>query len=355
MTVTQIQNVANVRRVEFDVEDYATLTITVVGSGVAATGVAWGFFVSPDSANKESGRWPGIQGQRTDSGALIQSVSAQTVAANAVHSSYTFNVAAFKRFRMNVTAITAGPFDVIIALSKVPTAFTPVAPPSTQAVSNGLLATNAAGLGKAEDAAHASGDVGIEMLGVRNDSAATVLTSANGDYSPVATDDRGRVFTVGTFLEDDAHASGNAGTQILGVRVPATPAAQTSAAGDYGSIAITSEGKQVPAGQGAEENSVTGIAAVSSTTDVTIIAAQAAGIKSYITDIIISNGNAAGTEVHVKSGASTHLARFYVPANNSITHSFKTPISTAAATALVAALGAGTNGVWFTAVGYRGV
>lgn len=35
----------------------------------------------------------------------------------------------------------------------------------------------------AEDAAHTSGDVGTEMLGVRNDSA-TVRTSTDGDYSP---------------------------------------------------------------------------------------------------------------------------------------------------------------------------
>lgn len=355
MTETIIANIPNVRRAELDVEDYATLTVTIVGGSVNATGVAFGFAVSPDSVNKESGRWPNIQGQRTDSGALVQNASAQTVTAGAVHSSYIFNVAAFKRFRMAVTAMAGGPFDVIFALSKVPTAYTPLAPLATQPVSNTVLATGATGLGKAEDAVHASGDVGIEMLGVRNDAASTVFTSANGDYSPVATDDRGRVFTVGTFLEDDAHASGNAGTQILGVRVPATPAAQTSAPGDYGAFAITAEGKQITAGQGAEENSVTGINAVTSTTDVTIIAAQAAGIKMYITDIVISNGNTGGSEVQIKSGSATNLARLYVPANNSVTHSFKTPISTAAATALVAALSAGTNAVWVTAVGYRGV
>ena len=56
----------------------------------------------------------------------------------------------------------------------------------------GVAATS---LGKAEDAAHTSGDTGIQMLGVRNDNAATALTSANGDYASVATDITGTLFT----------------------------------------------------------------------------------------------------------------------------------------------------------------
>ena len=58
------------------------------------------------------------------------------------------------------------------------------------AVTSMTPGTGASNLGKAEDAAHASGDVGIEMLGVRND-AMTALSGANGDYTPVATDQYG--------------------------------------------------------------------------------------------------------------------------------------------------------------------
>lgn len=56
--------------------------------------------------------------------------------------------------------------------------------------------TAATSLGKAEDAAHASGDVGVFALGVRNDGAATSFTSANGDYNPVATDAQGRIYVI---------------------------------------------------------------------------------------------------------------------------------------------------------------
>jgi hypothetical protein len=45
--------------------------------------------------------------------------------------------------------------------------------------------------GKAEDSAAASGDVGLPILGVRNDTLAT-LTSADGDYGMVALDGQGR-------------------------------------------------------------------------------------------------------------------------------------------------------------------
>lgn len=55
----------------------------------------------------------------------------------------------------------------------------------------GTAATN---LGKAEDDAHASGDVGVAVWGVRNDNAATSFSGANGDYTPHAVDAAGSQF-----------------------------------------------------------------------------------------------------------------------------------------------------------------
>lgn len=48
------------------------------------------------------------------------------------------------------------------------------------------------GVARAEDSAHASGDMGVPLLGVRNNAFAT-LTSADGDYSPVAVTAMGAV------------------------------------------------------------------------------------------------------------------------------------------------------------------
>lgn len=52
--------------------------------------------------------------------------------------------------------------------------------------------TGATNLGKAEDAAHADGDVGVMLLGVRNDANAA-RSGTDGDYTPVSTDSAGNV------------------------------------------------------------------------------------------------------------------------------------------------------------------
>jgi hypothetical protein len=95
----------------------------------------------------------------------------------------------------------------------------------------------------AEDSVHASGDMGMQVLGVRND-AGTAL-AADGDYIPLSMTSTGslRVAVVGTvtvsgtvttqyqYAEDSAHASGDIGAFTLAVRNDAgTPLA---ADGDY--------------------------------------------------------------------------------------------------------------------------
>jgi len=58
-----------------------------------------------------------------------------------------------------------------------------------------FLRVSAAGLGKAEDAAHASGDTGVMALAVRTDTAAA-LAGTTGDYTAVQTDALGALRTV---------------------------------------------------------------------------------------------------------------------------------------------------------------
>ena len=55
-----------------------------------------------------------------------------------------------------------------------------------------LPGTGATSLGKAEDGAFTSGDVGVMSLAVRNDSG-TALTNTNLDYSPISVDSTGKV------------------------------------------------------------------------------------------------------------------------------------------------------------------
>ncbi|TXH10647.1 MAG: hypothetical protein E6R04_04760 [Spirochaetes bacterium] len=101
----------------------------------------------------------------------------------------------------------------------------------------------------AEDSAHASGDLGQQILAVRQDTEGS-LVSADGDYSPLSLTATGRlrvdaevsVTTGSDKAEDSAHASGDIGTYILGVRQD-TLANSTSADGDYGSLKLDSLGR----------------------------------------------------------------------------------------------------------------
>ncbi len=103
-----------------------------------------------------------------------------------------------------------------------------------------------AGAEKAEDSAHSTGAVGNFILGVRNDANAA-LTSADGDYSPLATDDAGRLKVVASFTtnteyaEDSAFSSGSIGDYVLAVRQD-TLATDTSADGDFSSFKVNAQG-----------------------------------------------------------------------------------------------------------------
>lgn len=55
-----------------------------------------------------------------------------------------------------------------------------------------FLRVSAAGVGKAEDAAHASGDTGVMALAVRRDTAAA-SSGTTGDYEPLQTDALGKL------------------------------------------------------------------------------------------------------------------------------------------------------------------
>jgi hypothetical protein len=60
--------------------------------------------------------------------------------------------------------------------------------------------TSASSLGKAEDAAHTSGDVGVMALAVRHDTAGTGI-GADGDYTPPSTDSLGYMRTIDKLSE----------------------------------------------------------------------------------------------------------------------------------------------------------
>ena len=84
------------------------------------------------------------------------------------------------RERIQITGATAGQIAVVSATFGLQVDTTRIVP-----------GTGAANLGKAEDAVHTSGDVGVLALAVRNDAISAL--AADGDYIPLIVDEDGKL------------------------------------------------------------------------------------------------------------------------------------------------------------------
>lgn len=99
----------------------------------------------------------------------------------------------------------------------------------------------------AEDAAHTTGDLGQQILAVRQDTPGS-LVDTDGDYAPLQVDATGNLRVAGTFAsdsefaEDSAHTSGDSGSFILAVRND-TQGSLVDTDGDYAPLQVDANGK----------------------------------------------------------------------------------------------------------------
>jgi len=151
--------------------------------------------------------------------------------------------------------------------------------------------------------------------------------------------------------EDAAHASGNVGIMSLGVRYESLTA--PCAANDYGFVQVDDLGKTVTMPYAPTVNHIQGTtAAITNTSDTAVITAGAAGVRNYITSITVANSSAVASVVELKDG-STVIWRGYAPATNQISINFPTPLKGTYATAInVAMLTTATN-TYVTCTGFR--
>lgn len=156
----------------------------------------------------------------------------------------------------------------------------------------------------AEDIAHVSGNIGAFILAVRND-AATVLTDANGDYSPISVDSAGRIRTnaLGTYSEDGAHVSGDQGLFVLAVRNDNATTALTTTDSDYSPIGVTSQGGIFTAVQRAASATLVNVNDTASST--TLQAANNARRGWLIF-------NDSSSDLYIKFGATASLTSFSI-------------------------------------------
>ena len=95
----------------------------------------------------------------------------------------------------------------------------------------------------AEDTAHASGDLGFQFLGVRNDNASGTFAGSNGDYSPISTDQYGKLFTVSERVHNTPHTVSDIGSFVLAVRNDNAVNSAATANNTYASISVDEFGK----------------------------------------------------------------------------------------------------------------
>lgn len=188
--------------------------------------------------------------------------------------------------------------------------------------------------GKAEDAAASDGDPGVPVLGVRNDALAA-RTSTDGDYGMVALDSAGRVHTVpGGGV---AHDGADSGSPVKVGGRARTSDITAVASDDRTDMVADTLGRQVVTLDQIPENSLNGKANFTNTTAADVIAAQGAGIRIYVTDIVVTNAHASvGTKVEIRDGTTVLWQAYAAPGGGGFAHRFRRPLRLSANTALTA-------------------
>ena len=100
---------------------------------------------------------------------------------------------------------------------------------------------------------------------------------------------------------------------------------------------------------------VSGVDADTAGDSTAVIAAQGAGVKVYVTSVIIANSSATPVTVDLRDGAAGSVkATFPVPAGGGVTHDFgNTPLGFTANTAVAADPSAAATTVTTTVVGFK--
>lgn len=208
--------------------NYGAAYVTLVDSGGNFVSVGGGTQYTEDAAAAANPIGNALMMVRADSLAGLVSADGDNVAARG-----TDKGELYVKHADTIAATQSGTWNV----GAISTSITP--------------GTGATHLGKAEDAAHSSGDVGVMVLTVRQDTA-TALSGTDGDYQPLITDANGKLHViVGNTVavgqagatniakaEDTAFANADVGAAVMAVRQD-TPGNTSGADGDYEFLQIS--------------------------------------------------------------------------------------------------------------------
>jgi hypothetical protein len=175
----------------------------------------------------------------------------------------------------------------------------------------------------------ASDDPAVALLGTIDADTGAAVTALQimDDWDNAASDGA-------SVSGDTAHDAVDAGEPVkIGAKaIAALSGATLVAAADRSNAYSDLDGAIIVRGQYALGDLVNGNASNTDGTSTQVLAAGAAGIKHYITDVTITNTSASNIYVELKDGATTKWT-FPVPANSGVVKSFQSPLGGTAATA----------------------
>lgn len=186
--------------------------------------------------------------------------------------------------------------------------------------------------------------------GTANDAVAGSGTNGTGvQRVTIATDDVMSAAIVGA-----AHDAADSGNPIkVGARAIAALSGTTLvSAADRTNAQSDLDGAMLFRENGAIGDYVSGYATNTDGAATSLIAAGAAGVKHYITDVCFANSSATAVLVELKDATTTKWA-CVVPAGGSVTHTFSTPLGGTAATAWNMDAGAATTTLYGSATGFK--
>jgi hypothetical protein len=206
------------------------------------------------------------------------------------------------------------------------------------------------------------GDTGTLAV-VGNGAAATALRVS------LANDSTGIIATVGTVTTCStvttvstltgggvAHDSADSGNphKIGAKAIAALSGATLVAAADRTDLYSGIDGVLITRPHTNLEDIVTGVAAITDGSSTSVIASAGAGVKIYITEVIIANSSASNVTVDLRDGAAGSVkATFSAPATGGSHKTLSVPLPFSAATAVCADPSAAASTVTVTLVGFK--
>ncbi len=249
----------------------------VVDTGGAAATLTYAFEISFDGGtNYET--WLAFGVDATPAPVSTVAVAAATVTSTAY---YVPLPGGATTIRVRLSAYTSGDLNVRLRAVDTPPGHVLATLVDSSGVVGGAasvsIGTGATDIGKLEDSVHASGDGGVPAWAVRSDT--PTAKAADGDYTPILTDGTGRLQVSLTGVaagdlakaEDAVHASGDVGVMDLAVRQDAPTS--MAAAGDYHPKSVDAAGALWSRGR--NPNTLANGQVATSTTSAELVATRA--------------------------------------------------------------------------------